>query len=99
MSEEKKGTKSSIVKSQAEYTGNSHFDYVDVIIIKDSDFYKKGDTDRLHPATAAIFKAKGLIGDYEKNIKTKDSVKLLTDIESEAVNTGNLDLDGKKIKD
>ena len=38
--EEKKATRESIVKSQANYDGNSHFDLVKVTILKDSDFYK-----------------------------------------------------------
>lgn len=54
-------TTETLQKSQAEYKGNSHFDNVDVEIIKDGSFYKKGDKDSVHPTTAAILKAKGLI--------------------------------------
>lgn len=67
MAEEKdKGevmTKDKITKAQTEYTGNSHFDMVDIEIVKDGDYYKKGDKDRVHPSLAAILKAKGLISD------------------------------------
>jgi len=54
-------TKDSIVLAQTEYKGNSHFDTEDVKFIKDSDFYKEGDTDTVHPTVAAIFREKGLI--------------------------------------
>lgn len=54
-------TTETLQKSQAEYTGNSHFDLVDVEIVKDGNFYKKGDTDKVHPTMALILKAKGLI--------------------------------------
>jgi hypothetical protein len=93
MSEEKKGTKSELVKSQANYKGNSHFDYVDITIIKDGDFYKKGDKDRVHPATAAIFLAKGLIGEYENNVKKRDSsAPMLTDLDVSKVVEGEKEL-------
>lgn len=59
-------TKETIVKSQANYKGNSAHDLVSVTFITDGSFYKKGDTDLVHPATAELFKAKGLIKDYEK---------------------------------
>lgn len=58
-----------IRKSQADYTGNTHFDLVDVVIVKDGDFYKKGDTDKVHPTLAAILKHKGLISSYESEPK------------------------------
>lgn len=54
-------TKEDLTKSQAEYKGNSHFDIEEVEFIKDSDFYKKGDKDSVHPSVAAIFRAKGII--------------------------------------
>lgn len=59
--EKKAVTTESIQKAQAEYTGNTHFDTVEVEIIKDGSFYKKGDKDTVHPTLAAILKAKGLI--------------------------------------
>lgn len=54
-------TKETLVKSQAEYKGNSHFDLEEIKIIKDGDFYKVGDTDEVHPTLALILRAKGLI--------------------------------------
>lgn len=92
-----KATKESIVKSQAEYKGNSHFDLVKVEIIKDGDFYKKGDIDTVHPSLAAILKEKGLIGEYEKNVKSRDTSKLITDVESQKIQDGELAIDGSKI--
>ena len=61
MANEKEMTKAEIMKSQTEYKGNDMFELVEIEIVKDSDYYKKGDKDSVHPATAAIFKAKGLI--------------------------------------
>ncbi|HMK57765.1 MAG TPA: hypothetical protein VK462_01790 [Nitrososphaeraceae archaeon] len=91
MAAEDKFTREGLIKSQADYKGNSHFDYVDITIIKDSDYYKKGDKDRVHPSLAAILKAKGLIGDYEKDVKKRDSsAPMLTDLEVVKV------LDGEK---
>jgi len=58
---EKAVTTDAIVKAQADYKGDSHFDTVEVEIIKDGSFYKKGDKDNVHPTLAAILKAKGLI--------------------------------------
>lgn len=88
-----KSTKSEIVKSQADYKGNSHFDYVDVEIVKDGSYYKKGDKDRVHPSLAAILKVKGLIGDYEKNVVKRDSsAPMLTDLESQKVQDGDKEL-------
>ena len=85
--------KSEIVKSQADYKGNSHFDFVEVEIVKDGSFYKKGDKDKVHPSLAAILKAKGLIGDYEKNIVKRDSTTpMLTDLESQKVQDGDKEL-------
>ena len=93
MSDEKKVTKSDIVKSQADYKGNSHFDFVVVEIIKDGSFYKKGDKDKVHPTMAAILKAKGLIGDYENNVAKRDSsANMLTDLESQKVQDGEKEL-------
>lgn len=61
MAETKEGTKDAIVKSQAKSKSKSQSDTVEVEIIKDGSFYKKGDKDTVHPATAEILKAKGLI--------------------------------------
>lgn len=67
MAKEETGMKTeTIVKSQANYKGNSAHDLVKVTFIADGSFYKKGDTDIVHPATAELFKAKGLIDKYEK---------------------------------
>lgn len=85
--------KSEIVKSQADYKGKSHFDFVEVEIVKDGSFYKKGDKDKVHPSLAAILKAKGLIGDYEKNVvKCDSSTPMLTDLESQKVQDGDKEL-------
>jgi len=91
MADEKaKATKAEIVKSQADYKGNSHFDLVEVKIIKDGDFYKEGDTDKVHPTVAAILKKKGLIGEYENKVVKRDSsAPLLTDLESQKVQDGD----------
>lgn len=89
MSEAKK-ERSEIVKSQADYKGKSHFDLVEIEIIKDGSYYKKGDKDKVHPSLAAILKAKGLIGDYEKNVVKRDSsAPMLTDLESQKVQEGD----------
>lgn len=58
---EKEVTTESIVKSQTSYKGNSQSDLEEVVFIKDSDFYKKGQSDVVHPTTAAIFRERGLI--------------------------------------
>lgn len=64
-------TKEAIVKSQAGYKGNSQSDLVEVKIIKDGSFYKKGDVDNVHPTTAAILKTKGLIANYKGEPKAE----------------------------
>lgn len=88
-----KATKAEIIKSQADYKGNSHFDLVEVKIIKDGDFYKEGDKDKVHPSLAAILKKKGLIGDYEKDVVKRDSnFAMLTDLESQKVQDGEKEL-------
>lgn len=89
----KETTAKEIVKSQADYTGNSQFDYVDVTIIKDGSFYKEGQKDRVHPSLAAILKAKGLIGDYKNNVKKRDSSSpMLTDLEVVKIQEGEKEL-------
>lgn len=52
-------------KSQAGYKGNDHSDRVDITILKDGNFYKKGQKDSVHPSLAAILKEKGLIDSYK----------------------------------
>lgn len=47
-------------KAQSNYKGNSLRDVVNIEITKDSKYYKKGDTDRVHKATAELLKSKGL---------------------------------------
>ena len=54
-------TKDSIVLAQTEYKGNKHSDLEDIEIIQDGSYYKKGQKDSVHPTTAAILRAKGLI--------------------------------------
>lgn len=74
-------SKDELVKSQADYKGDSHFDLVEVEIIKDGDYYKKGDKDKVHPTLAALLKAKGLVSeDVNVNSKNK-SVKQATEDE------------------
>jgi len=93
MSEKNKATKAELVKSQADYKGNSHFDLVKVTILKDTDFYKEGDTDTIHPTLAAIFKKQGIIGDYEKDVVKRDSGALmLTELEVQKVLEGEKEL-------
>lgn len=96
----KNGTKEALIKSQSNYTGNSHFDYVDITIITDGDFYKEGDKDRVHPSMAYILQNKGLIAEgWEKDIKKRTGAEpLLTDVQVEQVNNSEVDLDGNKIK-
>lgn len=69
-------SKDDLVKTQTEYKGDSHFDLVEVEIIKDGDYYKKGDKDKVHPTLAALLKSKGLISDTtdvnKKNVSVKD---------------------------
>lgn len=54
-------TKESIKKAQANSKSNSQQDLVEVEIIKDGSYYKKGDKDKVHPTLAEILKEKGLI--------------------------------------
>lgn len=66
MADEKGQTREDIMKSQANYKGNDYLELVEIEITKDTDYYKKGDKDIVHPATAEIFKAKGLISGWKK---------------------------------
>lgn len=59
--QEKAVTKDSITLAQTNYKGNTQSDVVEVEIIKDGSFYKKGQKDTVHPTVAAILKEKGLI--------------------------------------
>jgi len=93
MADEKTLTNESVVKSQADYKGDSHFDLVEVTIIKDGSYYKKGDKDKVHPTMAAILKKKGLIGDYENKILKRDSAApLLSDLDVIKITTGDKEL-------
>lgn len=56
-----KDNQKKLQKSQSSWKGKSANDTVKVKIIKDGNFYKEGDEDVVHKATAAILKAKGLI--------------------------------------
>lgn len=53
-------SKSKNVVAQAKYKGNDLRDVVKIEILEDSLYYKKGDNDVIHKATAELFKAKGL---------------------------------------
>lgn len=53
-------TKESIKKAQSNVKSTSQQDLVEVEIIKDGSFYKKGQKDKVHPTVAEILKAKGL---------------------------------------
>lgn len=59
--EEKTGTKEQIIKSQANYKGNTQSDRVEITIKKDGNHVKVGQKLSVHPTVAEIFKAKGLI--------------------------------------
>lgn len=61
MAEDKKATKEEIVKSQAKSKSKSQHDLVEVEIVKDTAYYKKGQKDKVHPSVAEIFKTKGII--------------------------------------
>lgn len=56
MSKENKDNK----VAQANYKGNSLRDKVNIEISEDSKYYRKGDKDCVHKATAELLKAKGL---------------------------------------
>lgn len=66
---EKAVTTESVVKSQARYTGNTHFDLVEVEFVKDSSFYKKGQKDEVHPSVAEMYLEKGIISKEFKPVK------------------------------
>ena len=63
------GTAAQFRKAQAAYRGNNHGDLVEIEIVKDGDFYKKGDKDLVHPTVALILKEKGLISNEGKEYK------------------------------
>ncbi len=46
--------------AQAAYKGNSLRDTVKIEILKDARYYRKGDVDTVHQATAALLKKKGV---------------------------------------
>lgn len=62
-------------ESQADYKGNSHFDLVDIEIVKEGSFYKVGQKDKVHPTLAAILKSKGLIKGYKGEPKKSEEAK------------------------
>ena len=81
-------------KSQAAYTGNNHFDLVKVTITKDTDYYKEGETDLIHPTTAAIFEKKGIIakGWENKVVERSSSEPLLDEKQTQEVQDGDRDI-------
>lgn len=81
MAKEKILTKEEIQKSQTNYKGNSTQDLVKVKIIKANKYYKVGDEDLVHPTTAEILKAKGLIEGYEKVTRTDHAAELEAKLE------------------
>jgi hypothetical protein len=93
MSEEKevkKGimTTESLQKSQAEYKGKDIAELVEITLTEDSKYYKKGQVDQVHPATAALFKAKGLKFTEKKvdrDKQAKEIQKALVEFEKELV--------------
>ena len=71
MSDKKAVTNESVKLAQAEYTGESQQDTVEVKIIKANAYYKVDDTDNVHPTVAMIMQEKGLIDDsWKKKVKT-----------------------------
>lgn len=55
-----KKTKEENVKSQAAYKGKDLQDTVKIEITEDSKHYRKGQTDKVHKATAKLLESKGL---------------------------------------
>ncbi len=82
-------------KVQAAYKGNSHFDLVAVAIVKDGDFYKEGEKDKVHPTTAAILESKGLIakGWENKVVERSSAENLLNETQTQEVQDGDRDID------
>ena len=66
---------SKIKESQASYKGNSHFDLVEIEIVKEGSFYRVGQKDSVHPTLAAILKEKGLIKSYKGEPKKSEESK------------------------
>lgn len=58
---EKAITKESVKKSQTNANSKKQSDLIEIEIVKDGNFYKKGQKDRVHPSLAEILKEKGLI--------------------------------------
>lgn len=58
--EAKDMTRDDIVKAQAKYKGNDAHKLVKIEFTENSKYYKVGQVDEVHPATVALFKAKGL---------------------------------------
>ena len=87
MAKEAKMTTEELVKSQSNYKGDSHFEYVDIEIIEAGSFYKKGDKDRVHPSLAQILLKKGLIKTIP-NVKKIDTSKLISEADSKLVVDG-----------
>lgn len=81
--EVKKGvmTTESLQKSQAEYKGKEITDLVEVTFTEDSEYYKKGDKDEIHPATAELFKAKGLKFTEKKVDRDKKAKEIKAELE------------------
>jgi len=92
MSEAEKGKTKA---AQAAYKGNSHFDLVEVTIVKANEYYKAGEKDKVHPTTAALFEQKGLIapGWENKVVERSSAENLLTEIQTQEVLDGDRDID------
>jgi biopolymer transport protein ExbD len=58
---EKAITKDNLKQAQAKSKSKSQQDLVSIEILKDGNFYRKGDKDKVHPTVAEILKVKGLI--------------------------------------
>lgn len=85
MSENEKGAKpmttEELQKTQAEYKGNDLYELVELTFTEDSTYYKKGSKDEVHPATAELFKAKGLKFTTKKVDRDKKAKEIKADLE------------------
>lgn len=84
MADEKKVkaiTTEELQKSQAEYKGNDLYELVEVTFTEASKYYKKGAKDVVHPATAEVFKAKGLKFTSKKVDRDKLAKEIKADLE------------------